>query len=280
MTNQNQQDTALNNNPVELMRLLAEKLGLAQYITIEDATDMNYDDAVKEIQNLIYKKAKNRRNLLDLFDMVEEHVDIDAVDLFRYSRSKSKSHNFYDILKDMYMDPDRILADALDDYIPAIDSHTLIEMAAKHFGLNSEMICEEAFEASRGSDMIKITNLLYKEAKSMRGLSDLFDLLEKHVDIDAVDLFRYSRTKSKSHNSYDILKDMDIDPNVILADALDDYIPATDSDTLIEMATKHFGLNSEMICKEAFEVSRGSDMVRIAEELYIDIPPAVRTALG
>jgi len=125
---------------------------------------------------------------------------------------------------------------------------------------------------------------LFEQAENMRDLPVLYDLLTKHVNIDADSLFKevLRNNMHSSVNFYDVLKDMEQDPDDILADAVDDSVCNVSDSTLIDVAATHFELGSDELMESALDNNNveGSDLVDIAEEMEVELPEAVKTALN
>lgn len=122
-----------------------------------------YEEAVEEIQKLIYNKAEDISSISDLFELLNEQVHIDAVDLIRDALHHNHSIPFnpYDLLCDLQVDADGILNDAIDDAVGDAEDDILINVAESHLDIGSEEICKAAFDSSMdGSEYIKIAKAM------------------------------------------------------------------------------------------------------------------------
>lgn len=126
--------------------------------------------------------------------------------------------------------------------------------------------------------------LLWARAENMRSLDDLYTLLSQHTNVDAEALFKdvLRNNHHSSVNFYDVLKDMDQDPDDILSDAVDETISDTTDSTLIEVATRHFDLGSDELMEAALDNGpnmAGSDVVDLANDMEVELPKSIIAAL-
>jgi len=141
------------------------------------------------------------------------------------------------------------------------------------------------YECMNYEEAIKVLHkMIYEEAENISSVSSLYDLLSRHININVSDLFKeLNKQPNSAVNYYEVLRDMDQDPDIILAEAVDDLTNDISDDILISVAKTHLDLTQEELLEAAMDDSSNpldSVLIDIAEDMNLNVPDSIRKILS